>query len=198
MSALVFLSLSSHWYLDLGLHNALVPLTTRNIHFYNKNLNDESETVIEDRLLWRTFLFRHKSVVTILQPSLSMTKSGIVTKNVIEEHRVSSQITRATHLWRSLLILWWTGLRRWTNYTSMTNNIQSVTNDALSKISTRYFLHPTCTCRTCSYSSVTLAIRHKSFRSILSPYDVYLWYPSPSDVDLWDLQLLIRDAYNSS
>jgi hypothetical protein len=66
-------------------------------------------------------------------------------------------------------------------------------------------LHPTCTCGTCSYSSVTLAIRHKSLRSVLSPSDVYLQYPqhltcgirrltchvylwdhSPSRSDLWD------------
>jgi hypothetical protein len=45
-------------------------------------------------------------------------------------------------------------------------------------------LHPTCTYGTCSYSSVTLSIRHKSLRSILFPYDMYLWDPSPSD--LWN------------
>jgi hypothetical protein len=54
--------------------------TTRNIHFYDENVNDESEIIIEERFLWRIFLFRHRSVVTILQPSLSMMKSGIVTK----------------------------------------------------------------------------------------------------------------------
>ena len=97
--------------------------TTKNIHFYDRNLNGDSETVIEDHFLWRIFLFRHRSVVMILQPSLSMMKFGIVTKNVIEEHRVSSQTTRATHLWQSPLILWRTWLRHWTNYTSMTNNI---------------------------------------------------------------------------
>jgi hypothetical protein len=42
----------------------------------------------------------------------------------------------------------------------------------------------TCTCGTCSYSSVTLAIRHKSLHSVLSPSDVYLW--DPSALDLWD------------
>ena len=66
-----------------------------------------------------------------------------------------------------------------------------------SYISTWYFLHPTCTYGTCSYSSVTLVIHHKSLCSIISPHDVYLWDPSPSDVYLWDLQLLIRDACNS-
>ena len=69
---------------------------------------------------------------------------------------------------------------------------------ASSYISTWYFLHPTCTYGTYSYSSMMLAIRHKSLRSILSPCDVYLWDPSPSDVYLWDLQLLIRDTCNSS
>jgi hypothetical protein len=93
--------------------------TTRNIHFHDENLNDKSKTIIEVRFLWRIFLFCHRSVVTILQPSLSMTKSGIVTKNIIEEHRVSSQITHVTHLWRPPLILWWIWLHHWTNYTSM-------------------------------------------------------------------------------
>jgi hypothetical protein len=83
------------------------------------------------------------------------------------------------------------------------------------KVSARSYLHamctcgtlflPTCTCRTCSYSSVTLAICHKSLRSVLSPSDVYLrdclassfgtgwltchvylWDHSPSLSDLWD------------
>jgi hypothetical protein len=45
-------------------------------------------------------------------------------------------------------------------------------------------MYPTCTYGTCSYSFVTLAIHHKSLRSILSPCDLYLWDPSPSD--LWD------------
>ena len=45
---------------------------------------------------------------------------------------------------------------------------------------------------------MTLAIRHKSLRSILYLGDMYLWDPSPSDVYLWDPQLLIRDACNSS
>jgi hypothetical protein len=31
---------------------------------------------------------------------------------------------------------------------------------------------------------MTLAIHHKSLRLILSPFDVFLWDPSPSD--LWD------------
>jgi hypothetical protein len=39
-----------------------------------------------------------------------------------------------------------------------------------------------CTCGTCSYSSAMLAIHYKSLCSILSPWDVYLWDPSPSDV----------------
>jgi hypothetical protein len=34
-----------------------------------------------------------------------------------------------------------------------------------------------CTCGTCSYSSVTLVVRQKSLRSILSPCNVYLWDP---------------------
>ena len=133
--------------------------TTKNIHFHDENLNEESKIVIEDRFLWRIFLFRHRSVVTILQPSLSMMQSGIVTKNVIEERRDSSQITRATHLWWYPLKLWWIGLRHWTNYTSMTNNIQSVMNGFIIDLHT-----------------------------VLSPSDVYLW----------DLQLLILDACNSS
>ena len=45
-------------------------------------------------------------------------------------------------------------------------------------------LHPTCTCGTCSYSFVTLAIRHRNLRSVLSPSDEYLRDPSASD--LWD------------
>jgi hypothetical protein len=53
------------------------------------------------------------------------------------------------------------------------------------KFSAKSFLHPTCTCGTCSYSSVMLAIRYKSLRSVLFPFDVYLWDPSPSS--LWDL-----------
>jgi hypothetical protein len=106
--------------------------TTGNIHFYDKNLNVESETVIEERFLWRIFPFRHRSVVTILQASLSITKSGIITKNIIEEHMISSQITRVTHLWWSPLILWQTGLRHWTSYTYVTNNIRSITNGASS------------------------------------------------------------------
>ena len=63
------------------------------------------------------------------------------------------------------------------------------------KVSSRSFLHatctcgtlhhPMCTCGTCSYSSMMLAIHHKSFRSVLSPSDVYLRDPSVSD--LWDL-----------
>ena len=69
---------------------------------------------------------------------------------------------------------------------------------ASSYITTWYFLHPTYTYGTYSYSSVTLAIRHKCLRSIIAPHDVYLWDPSLSDVYLWDLQLLIRDAWNSS
>jgi len=54
--------------------------TTRNIHFYDENLNDELETDIEERFLWRIFPFHHRSVVMILQPSISMMKLGIVTK----------------------------------------------------------------------------------------------------------------------
>ena len=133
--------------------------TTRNIHFYDKNANDESKIVIEDHFLWWIFLFRHRSVVTILQPSLSMTKSGIVTKNVIEERRVSSQITRASHLWQSRLNIWRTGLRHWTNYTYVMNNIRSVTNGFIIDL-----------------------------HMVLSPSNVYLW----------DLQLLICDACNLS
>jgi hypothetical protein len=62
------------------------------------------------------------------------------------------------------------------------------------KVSARSFLHPMCTCgtllhpmctyETCSYSSVTLVIHHKSLCMFLSPSDVYLWDPCPSD--LWD------------
>jgi hypothetical protein len=44
--------------------------------------------------------------------------------------------------------------------------------------------HPTCTYGTYSYSSVTLAIHHKSLRSFLSPSDMYMQDPSASD--LWD------------
>ena len=54
--------------------------TTRNIHFYDENLNYESKTIIEDRFLCRIFPFCHRSVVTILQPCFSMMKSGIITK----------------------------------------------------------------------------------------------------------------------
>ena len=133
--------------------------TTRNIHFYDENLNDESETIIEERFLWRIFLFHHRSVVMILQPFLSMMKSGIGTKNIIEERRVLSQITHATHLWRSPLKLWWIGIHHWTNYLSMMNNIWSITNGFVIDLHT-----------------------------VLSPSDVYLW----------DLQLLIHDACNSS
>ena len=49
-------------------HMQHVQHTTRNINFYDENLNDESETVIEERFLWQIFLFRHRLVVTILQP----------------------------------------------------------------------------------------------------------------------------------
>jgi hypothetical protein len=45
-------------------------------------------------------------------------------------------------------------------------------------------LHPTCTYGTCSYSSVTLIIRHKSLRSVLFPSNVYLRDLLASD--LWD------------
>ena len=41
-----------------------------------------------------------------------------------------------------------------------------------------------CNCGTYSYSSVMLAIHHKSLRSVLSPSDMYLRDPSASD--LWD------------
>ena len=41
-----------------------------------------------------------------------------------------------------------------------------------------------CTYGTCSYSSVMLAIHHKSLHSVLSPSDVYPRDPSASD--LWD------------
>ena len=54
--------------------------TTRNIHFYDENLNDELETDIEELFLWRIFPFHHRSMVMILQPSISMMKLGIVTK----------------------------------------------------------------------------------------------------------------------
>jgi len=136
-----------------------VLLTTRNIHFYDENANDESEIVIVDRFLWWIFLFRHRSVVTILQPSLSMTQSGMITKNIIEEHRVSSQISHVTHLWPSPLNLRRTGLHHWTNYTSVTNNIRSITNGFIIDLHT-----------------------------VLSPSNVYLW----------NLQLLIHNACNSS
>jgi hypothetical protein len=43
-------------------------LATRNIHFYDENLNDKFETVIKNRFLWRKFWFRHRSSVTNLQP----------------------------------------------------------------------------------------------------------------------------------
>ena len=43
--------------------------------------------------------------------------------------------------------------------------------------------HPTCTCETYSYSSMTLAIHHKSLCLVLSPFDVYLQDPLASD--LW-------------
>ena len=36
--------------------------------------------------------------MTNLEPPLSMMKSGIITKNVIEQHKISSQITRVTIL----------------------------------------------------------------------------------------------------
>ena len=45
-------------------------------------------------------------------------------------------------------------------------------------------LHPTCICRTYSYSFVTLAIHHKSICSVLCPSDKYLWDPLASN--LWD------------
>jgi hypothetical protein len=141
--------------------NKYMPLrdSIRNIHFYDENLNDDFQTVIEDRFLWWLFPFRHGSVVTILQPSISMTKTGIVTKNIIEENMFSSQIALATHLWRSPLILWRTGPRHRTNYTSATNNIWYVTNGFIIDL-----------------------------HMVLSPSDVYLW----------DLRLLIRDACDSS
>jgi hypothetical protein len=69
----------------------------------------------------------------------------------------------------------------------------------------RTLLHPTCTSRTCSYSSVMLAIHHKSLRLVLCPSNVYcgtllhltrgtwrlmchmyLWDLSPSPSDLWN------------
>jgi hypothetical protein len=62
------------------------------------------------------------------------------------------------------------------------------------KVSARSFLYQTCACGTllhltctygtCSYSSVMLAIHHKSLCSVLSPSDVYL--RDPSTFDLWD------------
>jgi hypothetical protein len=66
-------------------------------------------------------------------------------------------------------------------------------------------LHLTCTCGTCSYSSVTLAFRHRSLHVPVGPFSIRCgtrrhsilsipWDPSPSDVYLWDLQLLICDA----
>jgi len=64
-------------------------LSYNKIAFYNKNLG---------------------FVIDKLQPSTSMKKSGIVTKTVIEEHRFSSQIAHATHLWWSALELWRIGL----------------------------------------------------------------------------------------
>jgi hypothetical protein len=146
-------------YVQLQRWSSVCSSTTRNIHFYDENLNNESKTVIEGRFLWWIFLFRHRSVVTILQLFLSMMKSGIVIKNIIEERRVSSQITRVTRLWRSPLILWRTGLRHLTNYTSMTNDIRSVTNNFVIDL-----------------------------HMVLSPFYVYLW----------DLQLVICDACNSS
>jgi hypothetical protein len=55
-------------------------ITTKNMYFYDENLNDKFETIIEDRFLWRIFLFCYRSLVTILQPFQSMTKSDIITK----------------------------------------------------------------------------------------------------------------------
>jgi hypothetical protein len=134
-------------------------ITTRNIHFYDKNLNNESETVKEEHFLWRIFTFRHRSPVMILQPSLSIMKSNIVTRSIIEEHTVSSHITHATHLWRSSLEVWWPGLRHWTNYTSVMKF--SICNE---------------------------------WHFVINLYTVF----SPSDVCLWELQLVIRDTCNSS
>ena len=45
-----------------------------------------------------------------------------------------------------------------------------------------------CTYGTCSYSYVMIVIHHKSLCSIISPCDVHLWDPSPSNMYLWDLQ----------
>jgi len=58
-------------------------------------------------------------------------------------------------------------------------------------------LHPTCACGTYSYSSMTLVIRHKVSRLVLSPCDVYLWDHSQSDVYLWDLQFIIKVSTRS-
>jgi hypothetical protein len=125
-------------------------------------------------------------------------------------------------MWWSSLELWRPGLHHWTNYTSVmkfsicnewhfvinlhmvlspsdctcgTYSYSSVTLAICHKVSTRSFLHLTCTCGillhlTCTYgtyscSSVMHAIRHKSLCLVLSPSDMYLWDPSTSD--LWDL-----------
>jgi hypothetical protein len=74
------------------------------------------------------------------------------------------------------------------------------------KVSARSFLHPTCTCGTplhptcgtrrltctsgtCNYTSVMLAICHKSLCSVLSPSDMYIRDPSTSD--LWALMAYV-------
>jgi hypothetical protein len=108
-----------------------------------------------------------------------MTKSGSVTKKVTKHHRGLSHITRLTvpaHLWWSYSEMWQTGLRHWTNYWSMTNNIRSIMTalrhrsphctfsirrvpmgptvthlwclQFIIKFSARSFLHAMCTCGT--------------------------------------------------
>jgi hypothetical protein len=54
------------------------------MHFYDKNINDDSQTITEDRFLWQNFPLCHRLVVTIHQPSLAMMKSDIVTETIHE------------------------------------------------------------------------------------------------------------------
>ena len=86
--------------------------TSRNTYLYDENLNDKSKTVIEDRFLRRIFSFHHRSVMTILQHSLSMTKSDIVTKNVIEQHKVCHKKTSRDCFCSFVMILFRTVMTR--------------------------------------------------------------------------------------
>jgi hypothetical protein len=89
-------------------------------------------------------------------------------KNIIEQHKVHQKKPRTTvpaHLWWSSLELWWPGLCHWTNYIYV---IVFICNKQHFVINLHMVLSPSCTCGTCSYLSVTLAIRHKvSARSFL-------------------------------